>query len=98
MRRAGAVDIGGKSTKIGIVDEEGRVVSRATVPTSAAGNPLPLMDTIAGSLRPMLDAAIAKGDPPLGIGVSVAGFLDHERPAKVENAIPRTPCCIQTRL
>src|SRR5687768_6094411 len=75
MRRAGAVDIGGTSTKIGIVDEEGRVVSRATVPTSAAGNPLP-----------MLDAAIAASDQPLGIGVSVAGFLDRERAAMVENA------------
>jgi len=86
MRRAGAVDIGGTSTKIGIVDEEGRVVSRATVPTSAAGNPLPLMDAIAASLRPMLDAAIATSDQPLGIGVSVAGFLDPERTAMVENA------------
>ena len=56
MRMAAAVDIGGTSTKIGIVGEDGRITERATIPTSAAGDPLPLMDAIASTLRPMLDA------------------------------------------
>jgi glucokinase len=86
MRRAGAVDIGGTSTKIGIVEHGGRIVRRATIPTRAAGDPLPLMDAIASALTPMLDAATSKSDKPLGIGVSVAGFLDPDHSAMVENA------------
>src|SRR5688572_11454275 len=91
MRIAGAVDIGGSRTKIGIVAEDGSIVSRTTIPTSAAGEPLPLVDGIVSALQPMLDAlragALSAGrTDALGIGVSVAGFLDHEHATMVENA------------
>jgi glucokinase len=86
MRRAAAIDIGGSGTKIGIVTEDGSIVRRATIPTSAAGEPMPLVDGIGSTLRPMLDAAAAEGNPALGIGVAVAGFLDRERAAIVANA------------
>jgi glucokinase len=91
MRLAGAVDIGGTRTKIGIVAEDGSIVRRATIPTTAAGDPLPLVDGIVSALQPMLDAlragALSAGrNDAIGIGVSVAGFLDHEQTAMVENA------------
>jgi glucokinase len=86
MRLAGAVDIGGSRTKIGIVAEDGSIVRRATIPTSVAGEPLPLLDGIVSALRPMLNAVAAEGSAALGIGASVAGFLDHEHAAMVENA------------
>jgi glucokinase len=86
MRLVGAVDIGGSRTKVGIVAEDGTVVRRTTIPTSAAGEPTPLLDGIVSTLQPMLDAERATGNGVLGIGVSVAGFLDREHVAMIENA------------
>jgi glucokinase len=85
MRYAGAVDIGGTATKIGIVAEDGTVLSRATVPTRV-GEPLSLVDAIVSSLQSMMDAATVSQKAVSAIGVSVAGFLDHERGAMVHNA------------
>ena len=86
MRLAGAIDIGGTTTKIGIVAEDGSIVRRDSVPTSLHGEPAVVVDAIASSLQPMLDAASAEGKSLSGIGVSVAGFLDRERSAMVHNA------------
>ena len=86
MRIAGAIDIGGTSTKIGIVGEDGSIVSRERVPTSLQGEPLAIIEAIGSSLLPMLDAANAKGHVAVGIGVSVAGFLTPDRSAMVHNA------------
>ena len=57
MRVSGAVDIGGTGTKVGIVGEDGSIVRRTAVPTSAAGEPAPLVSAIVAAVRPMLDAA-----------------------------------------
>ena len=82
MRLAGAVDIGGTRTKIGIVAEDGSVVRSDTIGTSAAGDPEPLVASIARTLSPM----IASAGSLIGIGVSVAGFLDREHDVMIENA------------
>jgi glucokinase len=86
MRLAGAIDIGGSSAKIGIIAEDGSIVRRDSVPTGLHGEPVVVVDAIASSLLPMLDAANAEGKPVSGIGVSVAGFLNHDRSAMVHNA------------
>ena len=86
MRFAGAIDIGGSSAKIGIIGEDGSVVRRDSVPTGLHGEPAVVVDAIASSLLPMLDAANAEGRPVSGIGVSVAGFLNGDRSAMVHNA------------
>ena len=86
MRLAGAVDIGGTSTKVAIVGDDGTVISRGRVGTGRGGDPLPLIDGIASVLGPMLDRVTREGKTPLGIGVSVAGFLDPDRSTMVENA------------
>ena len=86
MRLAGAIDIGGTTTKIGIIADDGSIVRRDSVPTSLHGEPAVVVDAIASSLQPMLDAASAEGKSLSGIGVSVAGFLDRERSAMVHNA------------
>ncbi|MBC7895069.1 MAG: ROK family protein, partial [Cytophagaceae bacterium] len=75
----------------GIVAEDGSIVRRATIPTSAAGDATPLLDGIASTLQPMMDAhragaLWARRNGVLGIGVSVAGFLDRDHAAMVENA------------
>jgi glucokinase len=86
MRLAGAIDIGGSRTKIGIVAEDGSIVRRSTIPTSRAGEPQTLVDAIVSTLQPILDAHRAARTGVVGIGVSVAGFLDHEHAAMVGNA------------
>ena len=88
MRYAGAIDIGGTRTKIGLVAEDGSIVRRATIPTSEAGEPAVLVDGIVATLRPMLDDESAKGRAARasGIGASVAGFLDREHAAMYGNA------------
>lgn len=83
MRFAAAIDIGGTRTKLGIVAEDGNIVSRAAISTSAGGDPVPLVDGIARSLRPMLDAQHGQ---VRGVGVSVAGFLDRDHGVMIENA------------
>src|SRR3954465_3795632 len=86
MRTAGAIDIGGTSTKIGIIAEDGTIVARETVPTSLHGEPRGIVAAIGASLVPMLDKIRANGEPPLGVGCSVAGFLTPDHSAMVHNA------------
>ncbi|HMF87701.1 MAG TPA: ROK family protein [Gemmatimonadaceae bacterium] len=86
MRLAGAIDIGGTGTKLGIVAEDGTILRRRTISTRAHADPAALMDAIAFSLRILLDARESQRNPVAGIGVSVAGFLDREHSAIVHNA------------
>lgn len=86
MRLAGAIDIGGTGTKIGIVAEDGTILRRRTISTRAHTDPTALMDAIASSLRLLLDARESQRSPVAGVGVSVAGFLDREHTAMVHNA------------
>lgn len=85
MRFAGAIDIGGTGTKIGIVAEDGSVVGRTTIPTNAPGGPLGLVNAIAAAFQ-LLVSSIDKPAPLSGVGVSIAGFLNRERSAMVHNA------------
>ncbi len=86
MRLAGAVDIGGTNTKIGVVGEDGRIFRRATVPTKTGTQPQHLIDAIADELRPMLDAVTDERNQVVAIGVSIAGFLNREHTMMVANA------------
>lgn len=85
MRLAGAIDIGGTTTKIGIVSEDGTIVRRGRIRTSANGDPAPLVSGIALALGPMLE--VTGADTAVsGVGVSVAGFLDPLHEAMIDNA------------
>ena len=86
MRVAGAIDIGGTSTKIGIIAEDGTIVMRETVPTSLQGEPRGIVAAIGESLLPMLGKVRDEGRPAIGVGVSVAGFLTPDHSAMVHNA------------
>lgn len=81
MQVAAAVDIGGTTTKVGIVDVDGNILTHARVPTSDHGEPRPLVDHIVMALQPMLAAHRVSG-----VGVSVAGFLDRDHAAMYGNA------------
>ncbi len=86
MRLAGAIDIGGTGTKIGVVAEDGSIVRRRTVATATHGEPIPLVEAITSSLRLILDSRETQRNPVSGVGVSVAGFLNQEHSAMVHNA------------
>ena len=86
MLTSGAVDIGGTATKIGIITEGGSVLARTAIPTSPDRGPTQLVDHIAATLRPMLEATAANGHAASGVGVSIAGFLDREHTAMFANA------------
>ena len=90
MRVAAAVDIGGTSTKIGIVATDGRILARDRVATSLGGEPRGLVDAIGSATVPLLENARGEGHIVDGCGVSVAGFLTSDRSAMVHNAnLPR---------
>src|ERR671929_242519 len=58
MQLAAAIDIGGTRTKIGIVAEDGSIVRRATINTSAAGEPAALSERAGGrKVRDVVAAA-----------------------------------------
>lgn len=85
MRLAGAVDIGGTNTKVGVVAEDGRILRRTTVPTNR-DDPEALVDDIVGTLRPLLDTMSGERSHVAAVGVSIAGFLDREHTTMIANA------------
>jgi glucokinase len=86
MRLAGAVDIGGTNTKIGIVGEDGRVFRKSAIPTRTGSEPTDLVEAVVSELRPMIDAASDERNQVVAIGVSIAGFLNREHTMMVANA------------
>ena len=90
MRLAGAVDIGGTNTKVGIVGEDGRIFRRASVSTKTGSEPQHLIDAVADELRPMLDAVTDERNQVVALGISIAGFLNREHTMMIANAnLPR---------
>ena len=71
------VDIGGTAVKLGLVDENGQVVSRAERSVSFDGYKTPILDTVTAAIRDF----IAPHDAPAlaGIGVSATGPIDSRR-------------------
>ena len=71
------VDIGGTAVKLGLVVENGQVVSRAERSISFDGYKTPIQDTVTAAIRDF----IAPRDAPAlaGIGVSATGQLDSRR-------------------
>ena len=71
------VDIGGTAVKLGLVNENGQVVSRAERSVSFDGYKTPILDTVTAAIRDF----IAPHDAPAlaGIGVSATGQIDSRR-------------------
>lgn len=71
------VDIGGTAVKLGLVDEHGKVLSRAERSVSFDGYKTPILDTVTAAIRDF----IAPHDAPAlaGIGVSATGQIDSRR-------------------
>ena len=73
-----AVDIGGTKMAAGLVDRDGRLRSRAVVPTPRGADAVALWNTLAGLVGGVLDQAAAAGDRPVVCGVGCGGPMDAE--------------------
>jgi len=69
----GAVDIGGTKIAVGIVDGDGRVLSRAEVPTDVERSYENGLDLVSGMLHKALQDT---GDKMVGIGIGSTGPVD----------------------
>ena len=76
------VDIGGTSTKLGIVSLEGEILQRAAQPTPHHLPGEVLLASILEKLGGLVSWAEGQGLAPAGIGVSICGYLtpDGEEP------------------
>lgn len=86
-RLALGVDIGGTLTKIGVVDAAGAILRYVSVPTIACGDPAPFLVELRHHLRELI-----RHFQPVGIGLSLPGFLSPERSTITFN--PNTPCLV----
>ena len=71
------VDIGGTAVKLGLVDENGQVVSRAERSVSFDGYKTPILDTVTAAIRDFIAPHDAQA--LAGIGVSATGQIDSRR-------------------
>jgi glucokinase len=70
------VDLGGTSIKVGICDENGKLVHQAEGPTEAEGGPEVVVKHIAEYVRDIVDSSSYHWDQVAGIGAGIAGFVD----------------------
>lgn len=70
------VDIGGTAVKLGIVREDGTVLSRMERSVSFDGYKTPIMTTVQQAIDDFLQET---GEDPVGIGVSATGQIDSIR-------------------
>lgn len=86
-RTALGVDIGGTLTKIGVIGAQGQVLRCLTLPTTTCGDPAPYLQELRRQLRPLI-----RTFQPVGLGVSLPGFLSETRSTITFN--PNTPCLV----
>jgi glucokinase len=68
------VDIGGTSIKYGLIDENGRVIFRASAPTPAAGGG----EAVALAAEAATESLLEREASVRGVGISTAGTVDEE--------------------
>jgi glucokinase len=73
------VDLGGTSVKVGICDENGKLLLHAEGPTEAEGGAGVVVDHIADYVRDIVANSSYHWDQVAGIGAGIAGFLDMEQ-------------------
>ena len=77
MKQYLAIDIGGTSVKLGLVDETGGILAKAEESVSFDGYKTPILDTVQTAIRDFLGSHDV---PKLeGIGVSATGQIDSRR-------------------
>lgn len=73
------LDLGGTNIKAGIVNGEGEVLRRISLPTLAYQGGEALLQRVAGIVRMLADEADAQGSLIRGVGIGTAGQVDSAR-------------------
>ncbi|MDR2935668.1 MAG: ROK family protein [Candidatus Adiutrix sp.] len=71
-----AADVGGTNIKVGLVDEDGRVLARQGFPTASGRGPDMVMADIIRHLKG-LAAEAPKGRRPMGLAIGVPGWINQ---------------------
>ncbi|ACR80551.1 MULTISPECIES: ROK family protein [Kosmotoga] len=71
------IDLGGTETKIGLVDEHGKILNKTTIPTLVSRGREDVVARIANSIHNILDIANEK-DKVLAIGIGSPGSIDRD--------------------
>ena len=77
--RAVGIDLGGTNIKGGLVDRDGRVAVKKSIPTEAAGGAGHVIDRIASLVADLIDKGGAGPDDVAGVCVGSPGPLDADR-------------------
>ena len=79
MKQYLAIDIGGTAVKLGIVDEEGRVLSKTEQSVCFDNYETPILTTVLSAAEQFLKEQAVEPQGLAGIGVSAAGQIDTRR-------------------
>ena len=71
-----AIDIGGTSVKLGVVDETGAVLAKAEESVSFDGYETPILTTVLKAAKTFVDAQGLSPASFVGVGVSATGQID----------------------
>lgn len=71
-----AIDIGGTSVKLGIVDEAGAVLAKAEESVSFDGYETPILTTVCKAAKAFVEAQGLSPAALVGVGVSATGQID----------------------
>lgn len=69
-------DIGGTAIKVGICDEQGKLVQTYEGPTGTEGGTDLIMNNIADYARSIVETSPYSWDQVAGVGIGIAGFMD----------------------
>ena len=79
MKQYLAIDIGGTAVKLGIVDEEGRVLSKTEQSVCFDNYETPILTTVLSAAEQFLKEQAVEPQGLAGIGVSAAGQIDSRK-------------------
>jgi glucokinase len=79
MKQYLAIDIGGTAVKLGIVDEEGRVLSKTEQSVCFDNYETPILTTVLSATEQFLKEQAVEPQGLAGIGVSAAGQIDTRK-------------------
>lgn len=73
------IDIGGTNVKIGIVDEEGKIVVKASIATAGDKDYKKIVCDVTAKIREIAETAKISWDDVVGIGIGCPGIITSEK-------------------
>jgi glucokinase len=72
------IDLGGTETKIGIVQEDGKIIEKRMIPTKVFEGRIAVVTRIGDAIEELLHESGMNSSDVIGIGVGSPGSIDHE--------------------